>query len=140
MGIVKVAGFWDLGWNTPIKEIELWEFPLRDFGVDEHYMLPISGIQHKVSERKSLDEILKDNPELTVVFCDEKGETNLSDFSHPDNVLYIFGKANYSPFLQQKRDQDLSINIETKNNEGMLWGHQAAAIILYDRMIKWQSR
>ena len=42
--IVRIAGFWELGWNTPIKEIELWEYPLKDFNVDKFYMTPITGI------------------------------------------------------------------------------------------------
>lgn len=51
--IVKVAGIWELGWNTPIKEIELWEYPLRDFGVDAFYMTPITGIQSQFVQEAS---------------------------------------------------------------------------------------
>jgi hypothetical protein len=45
--MVVVAGMWELGWNTPIKEIDLWRYPLKDFGVDRFYMTPISGIESK---------------------------------------------------------------------------------------------
>jgi hypothetical protein len=138
--IVKVAGHWDLGWNTPIKEIDLWEYPMRDFGVDVHYMCPISGIDHKVEERNNIEQVLEENPDLTVIFCDERAETLLSDFAHPQKALYIFGRANFSPFLSLKRKQDLSLKIETVTPEGgLLWGHQAAAIILYDRYLKQQN-
>lgn len=137
-GIVKVVGHWELGWNTPIKEIDLWEMVVRDFAADEHIMLPISGIHHRsVTEKKNLETVIKENPDLTVVFCDEAGETNLKDFVHPENVLYVFGKTNYSPFLGMKRPQDLSLKVETNRpTGGLLWGHQAAAIILYDRFMK----
>ena len=44
--MIKIAGLWELGWNTPIKEVEQWEFPLRDYGVDEFIMSPVSGISN----------------------------------------------------------------------------------------------
>lgn len=137
---VKVAGMWDLAWNTPIKEIELWEYPLKDFGVEAFYMTPITGISKKeVEERESLEEILDENKDYTVIFCDERAKTLLSDFKHPKKALYVFGKANFSPFLSMKRKGDLSLKIETGHERGgLLWGHQAASIILYDRFIKWQ--
>lgn len=136
--MIKVAGFWDLHWNTPIKEIDLWEYPLRDFGVDQHYMIPISGIDNKkVHERQEINEVLDKNRDMTIIFCDERANTLLKDFEHPENALYVFGKANYSPFLNLAREGDLSLKIETVRPQGgLLWGHQAASIILYDRLMK----
>src|SRR3989304_5735220 len=56
---VKVAGLWERGWNTPIKEVELWEFPLRDFAVNEHIMVPVSGIENSyVTEVPNLGDWL----------------------------------------------------------------------------------
>ena len=140
MNIVKIAGHWELGWNTPIKEIDLWEMVTRDFSANEHIMIPVSGIKHRsVIERENLQSVFDENTDLTVVFCDEHGETCLQEFVHPKKALYVFGKTNFSPFLSQKRDDDLSLKVETMRSDGgLLWGHQAAAIILYDRMIKWQ--
>jgi tRNA(Leu) C34 or U34 (ribose-2'-O)-methylase TrmL len=137
---IKIAAFWELGWNTPIKEADLWMYPLRDFEVDQHYMVPVSGIYNtRISERDSIEKVLEENQDLTVVFCDENGDQKLTDFKHPENTLYIFGKTNYSPFLSLKREQDFSLRVETIKNRGLLWGHQAASIILYDRMVKqWQ--
>ena len=136
-GKVKVAGMWDISWRSPIKEFELWEYPLKDFLVHTLYMTPITGIQKKVEERHSLQEIIDDNPDYTVIFCDERAEVELKNFVHPENALYIFGKANFSPFLSMKREQDLELRIETPHPRGgLLWGHQAASIILYDRMVK----
>lgn len=138
---VRVAGFWELGWNTPIKEIELWEYPLRDFGVETLYMTPITGIQSSfVQERASLEEILEENKDLKIVFCDERAEASLVDFKHPKDALYVFGKANFSPLLGLMRKGDLAVKIDTVENKGMLWPHQAASIILYDRFLKWQQR
>lgn len=138
--MVVVAGMWELGWNTPIKEIDLWRYPLKDFGVDRFYMTPISGIESKkVIELPSLEDILNKNKELLPIYVTEDGEYSLKEFKHPKNVLYIFGKTNYSPFNTMKTEDSMSLRIETKLNRGMLWGHQAAGIILYDRTVKgWQ--
>ena len=138
MGDVRIASYWELGWNTPILEISLWEFPLKDFGVekDHLYMSPISGINHKVNERENLEEILKENEDYTKVFCDERANCSLLNFEHPKKALYIFGRTNFSPFLSLKKENDLSVSIETCGSTGMAWGHQAASIVLYDRMIK----
>jgi len=135
--IVKIASLWELGWNTPILEIDLWHFLLRDFGINQCYMVPISGIKHKgVQERATIKDVIDENPSLQVIFCDERGEQNLKDFIHPENALYIFGKTNFSPFLLEKRKQDISLYFETAMNIGTVWSHQAAGIILYDRLRK----
>jgi len=137
--MVKVAGCWELGWNTPIKEIDLWEYPLREFSVDELIMAPITGIQAKVTEVGSIIEAVDKaiSEGLTIVYCHEQAETDLEDFVHPENVMYVFGKANYSPFNNlHKIGEGKSVKIITPQNKGMLWPHQAASIILYDRFIK----
>ena len=137
--MIKIAGLWELGWNTPIKEVDLWIYPLKDFGVDEFYMTPITGIaSKKVQERACLEDIIDENKDLIKVFVDERAETKLSEFKHPKDVLYIFGKANFSPFLSFMKEGDLSIKIETHLNRGLLWPHQAMSIILYNRLVKWQ--
>lgn len=128
---------WELGWNTPIMEFDLWAFMLRDFGVDELIMSPVSGIDRKVTEHPNPEAALDANPDLVVVFVDEKGKTPLADFEHPRDVLYVFGKASRSPLALRPKAQ--SVRIETQEKKGLLWPHQAAAILLYDRQVKeWQ--
>jgi hypothetical protein len=137
--MVKVAGLWELGWNTPIKEMDLWEYPLREFNVSELIMSPVSGIKAKVTEVPTIEEAIQNNPELVPVFCHEQGEYELSEFKHPEEALYIFGKANCSPFNNlHKPKGSLSLQVRTPSSKGMLWPHQAASIILYDRSQKWQ--
>lgn len=143
--IVKVAGCWELGWNTPIKEADLWETMLRDFKVDKWYMEPVSGIDKvDVHEVASLEALVNDERAIgtSIVFVDENGETPLTNFKHPENVLYVFGKASYSPMRALKREGDLSIRIETPAQAALLWPHQAAAIVLYDKIRKniWQQQ
>ena len=137
--MIKIAGIWEQGWNTPFLEYDLWEYPLRDFGVDAHYMCPVSGIDKPVIERKDIQEILNENKDLTIVWIDEKGDTLLSDFVHPKNALYIMGRTTYSPMAGLKKEADKSVRIATRkdnSNGGMLWSHQAICLVLYDRLNK----
>lgn len=139
---VRIAGLWELGWNTPIKEVDLWEYPLRDFNVERFYMVPVSGIRSEaVTEREYLDDVLAECRQdgFDIVFVDERGETKLSQFTHPENVLYVFGKASQSA-LTFRDAEDVSVCIETPAQAALLWPHQAAVIVLYDRLVKsWPS-
>lgn len=131
--MVVFAGIWELGWNTPIKEIDLWKYPLREFGVDHLAMTPISGIKDRfVKEYPDIDSIIN-TYDLPLIIVDERGEIDLENFTHPENALYLFGKASYSPLHHGA----ISLRINTPENKGMLWPHQAASIILYHR---WQSQ
>lgn len=134
--MIVVAGMWELGWNTPIKEIDLWEMVIRDFGVDVFCMTPVSGIDSRwVKEYISLDEILKIHVALPVVIVDEKGEEKLNSFTHPESCLYVFGKTTCSP-LHLRKPQHRTLCVETVANDALLWAHQVCAIVLYDRMVK----
>ena len=63
--MIKTASYWELGWNTPILEVDLYQYVLEDFNVDEIYMHPVSGIDNnRISERKNLETIFAENPEL----------------------------------------------------------------------------
>ena len=132
--MIKVAGCWELGYNTPIMEYDLWHFPLRDFGVDEFIMTPVSGINKKVTEYKLVQDAIDANPTLIPVFVDEKGSTELEDFEHPEDVLYILGNAGNT----QYKNKGFSVKVKTIANKGLLWPHQAICIVLYDRIKKWQ--
>lgn len=135
--MIKVAGIWELGWNTPIMEYDLWHFPMRDFKVDEWYMSPISGINKgKITEIATIRESIDLNPDFTPIFVDENGSEDLADFKHPENALYILGKAGGSPMIKT----DMSVKIETKEGKGLLWPHQAICIVLHDRLKKWQQQ
>lgn len=128
-----------MGWSAPITEHSHWSYPLRDFEVDEFIMCPVSGISEDVKEYAELSLAIADNPGLKVVFVDERGTETLTNFVHPENAIYIFGKASQSPLATYYKEGDLSIRIETPANLGLLWPHQAAVIVLYDRMLKSQN-
>ena len=149
---VKVVGNWELSWNTPIKEAELWNFPLRAYQVSEWYMWPVSGIKHSewrrvnLHERHDLNEILEENQDLKRVYLEpaNKAFTDvkpvmLTDYEHPKDVLYIFGSAHYNAALIHQREEDDVVMVPNRENSGVLWPHQVLVALFYDRLIKgWQ--
>lgn len=133
--MIKICGHWERGYVAPFFEWNLWQYPMRDFGVKELIMCPITGIDRKVIEFKNIAEVIEANQDLTPVFIDEDGEIWLEDFTHPENALYIAGKVGYSPYKSQTK-KVISVKVRTIQNKGLLWGHQAICIVLYDRMMK----
>ena len=136
---IKVVGVWELGWNTPIKELDLWEYPLCEYGVDHVHMSPISGIRSDfVTEHHDLSLFLDSERELKnpIIFADERGTEILDDFVHPENAVYVFGKGSFRPMVSYFKPGDISVRIVTPRNSGLLWPHQAATILLHDRYLK----
>jgi len=130
--MIAVAGTWELGWQVPITESELWLMVLKEFKIHQLHMTPVTGIAKKwISEYSSFDELLSSLESFTPVFVDENGATELDDFDHPEDALYVFGKGTYSPF-SHRATQHLSVRIGTPK-PGCLWPHQALAIVLHDR-------
>jgi hypothetical protein len=106
-------------------------------------MSPVSGIQHNyVKETPDIGPLIEKERDsgVSIVFVDEKGSDTLDSFIHPENVLYVFGKASISSLVGYMKPGDKSVRIITPNNLATLWPHQAATLILYDRMKKWQSQ
>jgi len=132
--MIVVASIWEEGWFDFKTEVNLWYYPLKDFGVDEFAMTPISGIQlnNRVKEFKTIEDIIQ-HYNLPVILCTEFGDSTLEEFKHPKDALYLFNRTSGGDLTSL---QDYSLRIRTKNNKGMLWGHQAASIILYDRFLK----
>jgi hypothetical protein len=128
--MIKFAGTWDFGWNTPIKEIDMWQYPMMDYGFDNLIMAPVSGISNSfVTEYSDLELVLTEYRALDyqIIFVDEAGTETLENFEHPaDNALYVFGKAGFSPYVAYN----------TKMNQGLLWPHQALTLICADRLHK----
>ena len=109
---------------------------MQDFGVDEWIMCPITGIRERnIVERDDLNFVIVENPTLVPVYADEAGENDLSTFVHPVNALYICGKAGFSPWRAAGSPPG-SLRIVTPRQGGLLWAHQAMALILYDRSQK----
>ena len=135
--MVEVAGIWEQGWNTPIAESVQWEMMLREYGVNALSMCPVSGIAAPwgaapwIKEYANMDELLASKPGLTWVFVTENGGSELSEFEHPENALYVFGRASQSVPVP-----DGALTVKIAPGKGCLWAHQACAVVLYDRHLK----
>lgn len=134
--MIRIAGMWELGWNTPIKEMDYWEVIVREFHIDKFYMTPISGIDSKyVIEKKRIEEILEENKNFDKVFVDINGDTELQSFIHPKNALYVFGRTGRGTDIYNN-GEGITLRLDTIEGNSMLWPPQVCSIILYDRMIK----
>jgi len=135
---VKIAGCWERGWDTAWQEYNWWVHPLKEFGISEFYMNPITGIsKSNVIEFNNILEIINSVTDHTCVYLDESATTNLVDFVHPTNALYIIGRTSYSPYVAHFRPGiDQAVKIPSLANNGGFWGHQVATMILYDRYVK----
>jgi tRNA(Leu) C34 or U34 (ribose-2'-O)-methylase TrmL len=134
---VELAGFWDIGYSAPLTEADQWRFMASDFDVDAWHMIPVSGIARDgLHEWATIEAFLAVERTATIVYVDEHGESDLEDFVHPLDAVYVFGMANFAPMGGHRTEQDLSVRITTPRAAGLLWPHQAAAIILYDRYRK----
>ena len=147
--MVRVLGHWDIGYHAPITEQYYWSFPLRDFGVDEWHMTPVSGIRNKeqsqvpLFEWASYDEFFEAHPGVTRVFLEPRTRHQnpdtiwLHDFEHPEDCVYICGSAHYNPTVQHCREEfDSVVTVKTARDNGVMWGDQAVCIALYDRTLK----
>lgn len=145
--MITVVGHWELSWNTPIKEVELWNMQLRDWGVDRWLMWPVTGIVNNeqqfvpLTEYPDVQSALDDLTPCSRVFLEPsiEGSTMLPEFQHPEDVVYIFGSAHFNPVIANCREQDDVVTIPTAANAGLLWPHQALSVVMYDRLTKqWQ--
>ena len=132
--MIRVISFWS-GWNDSAHEAELWTYLCRAFDIDDLVMVPETGLEHSgLREMKTIaaavDEARADG--FDIVVLSEDGETLLPDFVHPGKVAYVCGPSGQS--MPSLTGEVVRVRIPTPNQKGLLWGHQAAAIVLYDRL------
>lgn len=143
--MIAVLAHWEWRDMVPMTEAPLWNLPLRDFGVEDWRMVPVSGIRNsepKVPLREfPTYEAALEECQLQRVFIEPRTEKYnpdtvwLHDFDHPEDCIYIFGSAHYNPTVFHRRQDDPVVSIKTFQDRGVLWSHQAAVVTLYDR---WQ--
>jgi hypothetical protein len=129
-----------LGWNTPIKEADLWRFVVQEFAVDLWTMAPTSGIADPgIHEFPTIEAILDEyRGTYTPVFVDESAEEDLETFQHPESAIYVFGRVGSAPYRTDRTELDRAVRVRTPTDSGLLWPHQIAAILLHDRNTKWR--
>lgn len=148
--MIAVAGHWEIGYYAPIMEVYHWAFPLRDFGVKEWFMCPVSGIKNpeqqvNLTEFPDYAAIFEKYPDIPRVFLEPRTNHQnpetiwLHDFEHPKDCIYVFGSAHFNPSLGHKREQDIVVSIKSMMDSGVPWSNQCMMVVLYDRMVKsWQ--
>lgn len=135
--MVVVGSAWEIGWNTPEKEYDLWKFPMREFGVDKLAFTPVSAINTDIDEFTSFPAMVE-HYNLPVVICSDIGGIDIRDYKHPKDALYLLQRTSGGDLRGMFPKADV-ITIATPLEKGMMWGHQAASIIMYDRYLKvWQ--
>jgi hypothetical protein len=138
---LAVAGLWELGHNVPYSEASLWEMVVRDYQVDQWHMAPVTGIANEVVVEwptpAAMVEALRQK--YSLVFITEQAHCELRQFAHPrEDVCYVLGKCNYSPFVQLQHGEDWSVRLGTPANDALLWPHQCLATVLWHRWSQWQ--
>lgn len=147
----KIAGYWDVWFQHKESEYDIsWRFMLKHFGADQAILIPNLGSVEKIPldstqvqliEMNSIEEVLSCNKDLTPIMIDERGQTTLRDFQHPEDALYIFGRTGFNPVDSLNWEgQSVAIEgVEQFKSEALLHPNQACAIVLYDRLRKsWQ--
>jgi len=145
-----IVGHWEQSYLAPLTETPFWALPLRDFGVADWWMHPVSGVRSSealvtLHERANLHDCLAELADRTFVFVEPPTPAFpatmnpewLTEFEHPDDAVYVFGSAHFNPLLQgYDPNQDRHVAIETVDNKGVLWPHQVAVTVLHDRLVK----
>jgi hypothetical protein len=145
-GSVKIAGCWDTQMiPSPAMEFNSrWKYLVNGFCLDGIYMAPVTGFtegyrtsedrRDHVIEVQDIMEAVEANPDLVPVLVDECSSDRLQSFTHPRDALYLFGRTGQS-FFDYWGGRSVSIE-PAGAMSAYLQPDQAAAIVLYDRMIK----
>ena len=118
--MIKVVACFEKGWFDSRTDFRLWDHLCRSFSADLQLIDYLSEM-----------DVPKDY-ELVVV--DESAGSSLSDFVHPKNAVYLFGKTSMNK-IQDNVKHDWAVKIETPARV-CNFGVTAAAMVLYDRMMK----
>lgn len=116
----KIIAFREKGWMDEKTDYRQWDNLARSFGIELQLIYDISEA-----------EIPEDHK---VIVLDETGDYELHDFSHPEKVVYIFGRTLLNR-LQDIIPHDYCVKITTQENKSM-FGISVAGIVLYDRACK----
>jgi hypothetical protein len=115
-----------------------WGLMAKAFEVDNIYCVDDEGRAERsgrITRVSTIAEVEALHPEQWVYVEHMPGDpATLTDFRHPADVVYCFG-ADSTGMLGKQRNQGTWVTIATPNDGG-LYADQAAAIILYDRLVK----
>lgn len=84
----------------------------------------------------------EEKPEMTKVLVQPaagrwvQGDIPLPEFDHPEDAVYIFGPEDGHLPPEEEGEYDCKVYIPQSRSHVTLYAHQAAAIVLYDRLVK----
>lgn len=148
--MVSILGRWEIGYHAPITEQWFWSLPIRDFGVTDWNMTPVSGIRNRehqieLNEWDKMEDYFAANPDKKRVFIEPRTKHEnpdtiwLHEYDHPEDCVYVFGTAGYNPTkLHYREGLDDIVSIKTSHDKGVLWADQCMCIVLYERAKQWQ--
>jgi len=91
--VITFVGHWEKDWLAPKVELFMWRQLKAAYHVERLVMVPrLLGKRTSVDEFETMDEALADCAG-SFVLLEPTGDTTLAEFSHPEDAVYIFGKA-----------------------------------------------
>lgn len=118
----KIAALREAGWVDEITDKAQWDNMTRSFGAELQLVTDFADVIYE--------------KDYSVVVMDETGETNLEDFIHPENAIYVFGRSTMNN-LQRQIHHDHSVRIVTPEQKSM-FGCSVACAVLYARSLQWR--
>lgn len=118
-----IAATIETGFNDDnyFMERRIWKSVISGYGCRTFYQE--EDISHIIARFRG---------EVPLVFVTPRGKTELRDFEHPEDCIYLFGAA-HNNMDQYIQDRDLSVRIDTPNNQTDMFAAGCAGIILRHR-------
>lgn len=117
-----IIAFREKGWFDKRTDYRMWDHLCRAFG----------------QEFQMVSEWSEATAKGPIVVLEQTGDTNLEKFIHPSICTYVFGRTGLNN-LSKQIPYATPVKIATENPIS-LFGVEAAAIVLYDRALKWQHQ
>lgn len=129
--MITLVSIWERGWFDPEVEAFMWKQLTKAYSVDRVIFTPTELERRTYPEQyDTMSEALDSTTGEQIFLIPNAGES-LIDFEHPEDAVYIFGNAYKSNLDIAKR----IVHIPTPKSVDV-FARDAAAMVLYDRMIK----
>ena len=129
--MITLVSIWERGWFDASVEAFMWKQLTAAYAVDRVIFTPTELKQRIYPEQfNTMEEALASTVGEQIFLIPGHGES-LIDFEHPQDAVYVFGNA-------YKSNLDIAtkiVQIPTPKNVDV-FARDAAAMVLYDRMIK----
>lgn len=137
--MITLVSLWESGWLDQSVEAFMWRQLVEAFGVDRLIFCPEALERRKRPEQfPDLDAALADTEGTPVYLIPQHGQA-LQLFEHPEDAVYIFGNACQSNINNARRDGTIIVQVPTPKPVDF-FAVNAAAMVLYDRMMKSERR